>query len=369
MDFNREVYCLLGLPFDAADAADVTNNIRKSARERRRFLLSTPNVNWLVGCRADERFRDSVIASDLSAADGMPLVWIARLLGIPIRHRIAGSTVFEALHNATAEPLSVFFFGGPDGVAATACERLNASGSALRCAGFEFPGFGSIEQMSGDRTIAKINASRADFLVVSLGAQKGQAWIIRNQSRLAVPVLSHLGAVANFIAGTVRRAPPWMQRTGLEWIWRIKEEPVLWRRYLGDGMALLGLLLTRALPYALYLQRNKPDAAQLARATAAIEDDGQNLVLRLAGAWTRANVAPLRECFSRSATAGRDLRLELNDVTYVDSAVVALLMMLRASQAAAGRQLSLVSPQVHVRRVIRYCCAEYLLATAGHNTP
>ena len=113
------------------------------------------------------------------------------------------------------------------------------------------------------------------------------------------------------------------------------------------------------------MKRNKPQVAQLAQATLEIEEDGQDLVIRLAGAWTRENIAPLRECFSRSAAAGRDLRLELSDVTYVDSAVVALLMMLHASQAAAGRQLSFVSPRECVRSIIKYCCAEFLLANAG----
>ena len=86
-----------------------------------------------------------------------------------------------------------------------------------------------------------MNAARPDFLVVSLGAAKGQAWIMRNLHRLDVPLVSHLGAVVNFVAGEVRRAPRWMQRSGLEWAWRVKEEPALLRRYAGDALRLLPL--------------------------------------------------------------------------------------------------------------------------------
>jgi N-acetylglucosaminyldiphosphoundecaprenol N-acetyl-beta-D-mannosaminyltransferase len=360
VDFDRDVYCLLGLPFDAVDVAEVVRRLRQAARERRACFLSTPNLNFLIGCRSDSQFRDSVVRSDLSIADGMPLVWIARLLGVPIRDRTAGSSVFEALRQDAAERMSVFFFGGQDGVAETACRRLNEGSSGLVCAGYESPGFGSIDDMSSDATIARINSSGADFLVVSLGARKGQAWIVRNWARLSAPVVSHLGAVPNFIAGTVGRAPAWMQRAGLEWLWRIKEEPMLWRRYLGDGLALLALLATRVLPYAWYLHRCKADAAQLQAASAEPGEDGQLGVVRLRGAWTRSNLAALRDCFSKAVLAGKDLELDMAGVTYVDSAFVGLVMLLHGYQTQHGRRLLLGALPKPVEKVFRYCCAEYL---------
>ena len=111
------------------------------------------------------------------------------------------------------------------------------------CVGFESPGYGDVESMSSPETIQRINAARADFVVVSLGAQKGQAWIVRNRERLSAPVVSHLGAVVNFVAGEVLRAPRWMQRGGMEWAWRILQEPALARRYAKDGFVLFGLVV------------------------------------------------------------------------------------------------------------------------------
>ena len=98
--------------------------------------------------------------------------------------------------------------------------------------------------------IDKVNASEADFLAVSLGARKGQLWLHRNHQRLTIPIRAHLGAVINFQAGTVKRAPTWLRAWGLEWLWRIKEEPHLWRRYAHDGWVLLRLIFTRVLPLA-----------------------------------------------------------------------------------------------------------------------
>lgn len=360
VDFNRDIYCLLGLPFDAVTTAEAVDCVRRAVAGRQRYFLSTPNLSFLISCLSDRGFRDSVINSDLSVADGMPLVWMARLLGMPIRERVAGSGLFDGLRGDSARPLSVYFFGGPVGVAERACQRLKADPKGLWCVGFECPGFGSVEEMSADDTIARINASGADFLVVALGAKKGQAWIVRNRARLTVPVISHLGAVVNFVAGTVQRAPAWMQRSGLEWLWRIKEEPGLWRRYFGDGLVLLTLLATRVVPYAWYLQRHQADANQMAGAGAEMREAGQICIVHLRGAWTRRNLAPLRDCFSRAALAGKDVRLEMEEVTFVDGAFVGLVVLLYGHQTQHGRQLVLVSLQPPVRRVIRYCRAEYL---------
>lgn len=99
--------------------------------------------------------------------------------------------------------------------------------------------------MSAPELLAQINATGAHFLVVSLGAQKGQAWIVQNMEQLTIPVISHLGAVVNFVAGEVNRAPMWMRKVGLEWLWRIKEEPSLWRRYAADAWLVSRILFKR----------------------------------------------------------------------------------------------------------------------------
>src|SRR5205823_4093092 len=81
---------------------------------------------------------------------------------------------------------------------------------------------------------------------------KGQEWLVRNHSRLTIPIRSHLGATINFQAGTVRRAPEFLRAVGMEWLWRIKEEPYLWRRYVRDGTALLRLILLQMVPLTLF---------------------------------------------------------------------------------------------------------------------
>ncbi|MDP1674926.1 MAG: WecB/TagA/CpsF family glycosyltransferase [Burkholderiales bacterium] len=361
VDFERKVYCLLGLPFDAVSMADAVRTVRRAAARRKACFMSTPNLNFLVGCRNDGQFRDSVIHSDLSIADGMPLVWIARMLRIPITERVSGAGLFEALRCSSVQSLSVYLFGGPEGAGEAACRRLNAEAGGMRCSGFAAPGFGSIDDMSSAATIAAINASRADFLLVALGAKKGQAWIEHNRARISVPVISHLGAVVNFVAGTVQRAPPWMQRSGLEWLWRIMQEPALWRRYLADGTALLRLLATRVLPNWLDIRRHAPSGEALDAAAIIMRENAGITILSLRGAWIRTNLGPLRRCFTELAAVDADIRIDMQDTTHVDAAFLGLILLLHGHQQMRGRRLSChpLSPQS--RRAFTLGCCEFLL--------
>ena len=143
----------------------------------------------------------------------------------------------------------------------------NGSPSGLRCVGAINPEFGPIEKLGDQTLIHQLNSSQADFLVVALGSKKGQAWLHRNNTQLKIPVRAHLGAVVNFQAGTVRRAPDGWQRMGLEWLWRIKEEPYLWRRYAHDAGALFVLIVRNVFPLALrngWYNRQRSPAAETA---------------------------------------------------------------------------------------------------------
>ncbi len=327
VDFERPLVSILGLPFDAIGVDQAVQRIRADAFARRRCFISTPNLNFAIAAHSDDAFRDSVLRSDLSLIDGMPLVWIARLLGLPIRERVAGSDVFEALQAHAGPPITVYLFGAPPGAAATACERINRRGGGVRCVGHDSPGFGSIESMSSDEQIARINDSGAQFVVVALGAKKGQAWIEHNASRLTAPVLAHLGAVVNFAAGSVLRAPRWMQRAGLEWIWRIKEEPGLWRRYWGDGLEGSRLLLLRVLPDALAQQRHgKPGDAP---ARIDIRRGPGTTALALQGAWCDGDLSELRRALAQCAARKDRLAIDLSGTTDICGAFIATLLQAR----------------------------------------
>ena len=360
-DFHRDVHCVLGLPFDAVSEAQAAEFIVSAANAKRRCFLSTPNLNFVIGCLTDPAFRAAVVNSDLSTADGMPIVWIARLLGIPVRHRAAGSAIFERLRASTTRRLGVYFFGGPDGAAEVACQRLNAGSTGMHCVGFASPGFGSVEEMSRSETLAAINNSGAEFVVVALGARKGQAWIERNSAQLVAPVVSHLGAVINFVAGTMNRAPTALQKLGLEWLWRIKEEPALWRRYFWDGMTLVQLLSTRVLPHVLSTRFGSLRAQSAGQAWLETSEQASGFTVRLHGVWAGRNLQPLRNELTRLVERGSPILLELQGVTMIDSAFVALVQLLDGWQRPSSYRSCVSKAALPVRNAFRWSCAEYLL--------
>ena len=358
IDFDRDVYCIAGLPIDAIDMQAAVDKVRHAAHSKTRCVIATPNLNFVISAQTDAEFRESVIGSDLCLADGMPLVWMARLLKLPIPERVAGSELFDRLLAHAGPPVTVYFFGGPIGAGQAAAAALERRAGGLRCVGYEEAPFAPVEALSGDDTIERINRSGADFVIVALGARKGQAWIERNRSRLTAPVLCHLGAVINFAAGTVARAPRLLQVLGLEWLWRIKEEPSLWRRYSNDGLVFVEMLCRNVLPRAWRL-RVDADSSRLADPPTleALREPGRTQ-LSLKGAWTRAGLAPLRAALTSAARDGNSLRIGLDGVTHADSAFVAVLLLALAGGRSSGG-ISGASEQM--RRILHDWGAEFLL--------
>jgi N-acetylglucosaminyldiphosphoundecaprenol N-acetyl-beta-D-mannosaminyltransferase len=353
---SREVYCILGMPVDAIAMPQVLRHIETAAARKMPFVISTPNVNFLVHSQSDAEFMESLLLSDLCLADGMPIVWIAWLTGIPIRTRVAGSDILASIkigYNQT-QPLAVFLFGGADGVAAAACRALNTEPSGLKCVGSFHPGFGSVDELSVDQIIDKINSSEADFLVASLGAHKGQLWLLRNHHRLHIPVRAHLGATINFEAGSIRRAPRFFQILGLEWLWRIKEEPYLWRRYWHDGRALLRLLSTRALPFAILIRclklRYECHRQDLV-ITHACDDEA--VTVSLAGLATIRHVDRIISAFRDAIETNKQIMIDFTNTLAVDARFLGILLMLKKELNSSGTSLILLGLSPGLERMFR----------------
>jgi N-acetylglucosaminyldiphosphoundecaprenol N-acetyl-beta-D-mannosaminyltransferase len=173
---QRKVWNILGLIFDEITLSETIEYTKKAAINNQDCFISTPNLNFVITANSNDIFFHSVIESDLSVADGMPIIWVAKLLGIPIRERVAGSTLFETLRNQTneSEKIKVFFFGGLPGVAKQANDKLNEKDSYLVSCGYYDPGFVDVDLMSDQTTLDYINEANPDFIVVALGAEKGQ---------------------------------------------------------------------------------------------------------------------------------------------------------------------------------------------------
>ena len=364
-DLAREVYCVLGLPIDAVDMAESMRRIEAASASSTPYLISTPNLNFLINSRSDPEFRNSVLQSDLCPADGMPIVWIARLIGLPIRQRIAGSDIFDMLkaRRHFVRPLKVFLFGGPEGIATAAARALNGASGGLTCVGAMYPGYGTVDRMSTDEIIDTINASGADFLAVALSAGKGQAWLHRNHGRLRTPVCAQLGAAINFQAGVVKRAPVGVRKLGLEWLWRIKEEPHLWQRYARDGAVLLRLLLTNVLPLALAAQWQRLVAARHVQDLLIKRSETPDgVILSLSGSATAQHVDKASAWFRDAISANRPISIDLANTCAIDARFLGLLLMVRKQVESRGMRLNVTGKSRYIATMFRLNGAEFMLS-------
>ena len=369
-DLSRNVYCVLGIPIDAIDMQSVVGAVAVAVAKKSPLFISTPNLNFLVSIQSNSDFRESLLQSDLCTADGMPIVWIARLIGVPIKNRIAGSDIFDALKVAysPAKPLKVYMFGGVKGVAAAACRALNAHQQGLYCVGHFYPGFGSVEEMSRDDIISNINSSGAEFLVASLGAQKGQLWLQCNHHSLQIPVRAHLGAVINFEAAAIRRAPRAMRELGFEWLWRIKEEPYLWRRYWNDGLVLVRLLFARVVPLAilgryLWLRHDRRGKDLVIEQ----KHDFESVTVRLSGPATARHIHKVVSVFKGLITAQKQIILDLSNVPVIDTRFLGLLLMLRKKNRGHGVILNFIGLSWGVKCIFRLNGLGFLLFSGKAN--
>jgi len=204
----------------------------------------TPNVDHVVNADSNAAFRDAYASASLSLADGQPLVWASRLLGSPLPGKVSGSDLVPPLmERAGRRGWRVFLVGGAPGAARASAERFSGA-YGVRIVGVED---GRIDLVSGpadDELMQRIRRAEPHLVLVALGAPKQELWIAARRERLAPAVFLGVGAALDFAAGTLRRAPLWMQRAGLEWLFRLAQEPRrLARRYLWNDLKFVRILL------------------------------------------------------------------------------------------------------------------------------
>lgn len=204
----------------------------------------TANLHTLMLADADPAMRDALDGAAFVLADGMPVLWGARLRGQRLPERVAGSDLLPALcEMAARRRYRVFFLGGPPGVAKAGAEQLVARFPGLQVAGTESPPFRPPTPEEDKELVDRIRTARPHLLFVLLTQPKGELWIRRHLTEIGVPVCAQFGASLDFVVGRVNRAPKWVQRAGAEWLYRLVQEP----RRLGGRYARNGLFLARML--------------------------------------------------------------------------------------------------------------------------
>lgn len=224
---------IMGVDVSAITMADALATIEDWIAQGERNYVCITGVHGVIESQSDPQLRQIHQRAGLVTPDGMPLVWMARKLGHGRTERVYGPDLMLALTALSARRgYRQYYYGGAEGLADRLGERLARRFPGLDVAGTFCPPFRPLSPEEDEEIVSRINAAKPDILWVGLSTPKQEFWMDSHLGRLDVPVMIGVGAAFDFLAGTKRQAPRWMQRNGLEWLFRLISEPRrLWRRY------------------------------------------------------------------------------------------------------------------------------------------
>ena len=221
---------ILGARVDDATYADLLDQVDAFVDSGKPHHVITVNVEMLVAAHDDPEFAAVLDRGDLNVADSVGVMLAARLLGRPLRQRVTGSDgIYRLAAHSAKKGYRPFLLGAAPGVAELAAQNLKLENPRLDLAGTYA---GSPRASDEHDIIQRIRAANPDLLLVAYGVPAEEKWIARNRLRLGVPVMIGVGGAFDFAAGVTKRAPHWMRRLGLEWLFRLVSEPWRWRRQL-----------------------------------------------------------------------------------------------------------------------------------------
>jgi N-acetylglucosaminyldiphosphoundecaprenol N-acetyl-beta-D-mannosaminyltransferase len=356
----RKSLIMLSVPVDDLTMDRALNRmeefIASGRASGRSHQVATVNADFVVNALHDPELRHILQASDMATADGMPLVWGARLLGVPLTERVTGADMVPAIaERAAARGYSLYLLGAAPGVAARAGEILQERYPGLTIAGVDSPPRGSI--LETDRAVLdRIKAAKPDILLVAFGNPKQEKWISMYARELGVPLSIGIGGTLDLIAGVTRRAPRWMQRSGCEWLYRMAQEPQrLWKRYVRDmfyfGYFFVGQFWIMRTgrppaapepPAATLPEMEREPTGMLAEAT----------ILSIQGRMDVSNYAPFVQHAGQMLQSDPFLVIDMAQAEFLDSSALGALVTLTNQARKAGGELWLVHVPPAIRRIL-----------------
>jgi N-acetylglucosaminyldiphosphoundecaprenol N-acetyl-beta-D-mannosaminyltransferase len=236
---------VLGVHVSAIDIPTATDEIGRWIEQREPHYVCVTGVHGVMESQADAELLAIHNRSGLTTPDGMPMVWAGKWAGLPIQ-RVYGPDLMVALCERSVESgWTSFFYGGAEGVPERLAQRLTARFPGLGVAGTYSPPFRPLSPAEDIEIVERINAAAPDLVYVGLSTPKQERWMAAHVGLLDAPALLGVGAAFDIHAGTLRQAPRWIQRSGMEWLFRLGVEPRrLWRRYLSNNPRFAVRLMT-----------------------------------------------------------------------------------------------------------------------------
>ncbi|MEA1868498.1 MAG: WecB/TagA/CpsF family glycosyltransferase [Thermodesulfobacteriota bacterium] len=369
---THDTIVILGIPIDNLTMDETIERIfeliEAYGQDGRPRQVATVNVDFVVNTLSwglkhirHPELLDILRRADLVTADGMPIVWTSKLLGVPLKERVTGAALIPRLaEEAAKRQKSLYFLGGREGVGQQAAQVLKQSYPDLRIADVHSPyvyieGEDLVTAVNEDRPLVeRINNSGADILLIAFGNPKQEIWFHRNRNLLKVPVSIGIGGTYEFIVGSVARAPEWMQKTGMEWIFRIAQDPGrLWKRYF-VGFFKFGLMIWpaimyqryRRLQYHLFHRRYSLQKDQGLEPLVSI--DGFLKVITLPDRLDAAFLNQFRDELEERIGQAQNIVLDFSQTSFIDSSGLGFIIYLWRNTTKEERTLYMTGINPHI---------------------
>lgn len=217
---------VLGVGISALNLQSALGEIAGAIRARRKGYICVTGVHGVMEAQSNEDFRRILNNAFLCTPDGMPMVWVGRASGQSQMSRVYGpDLMLDICAWSESNPCRHFFFGGAPGVAEVLCEKLRARFPKMEVVGTYTPPFRALNAREEDELLEKVRAARPDIFWVGLSTPKQEKFMAEYLPKLDTTLMVGVGAAFDFLSGRVRQAPRWMQRSGLEWFYRLCSEP------------------------------------------------------------------------------------------------------------------------------------------------
>jgi N-acetylglucosaminyldiphosphoundecaprenol N-acetyl-beta-D-mannosaminyltransferase len=346
---------VLGLPLDSLTANGAVEAIDDLIRSGETHQVATANLDFWLNSLSDRHLHRIIAGCSLVLPDGMPLVWVSKLLGCPLAERVTGVDLVPRLAELSVRKgYGIFLLGGKGNVAERARELLERKFPGVRIVGTYAPTEEDMARLDHSEILDRIHLAKPEILLVALGNPKQEKWIWMHRKRLGVPVAMGVGGSFEIIVGDVWRAPQWIQKCGLEWAMRLVQEPGrLTPRYLRDFMG-----LGRKLPLTLlaaWMQR-----PFLGESRVTTVSTPQVMHVYVQGKLSSEIGSALQDASAASLASGLVMVVHLCAVRQVTAAGLGILMGVRRQMLDAGLTLSLAGLKFRHRFLLHAWCAQPL---------
>lgn len=351
----HHLVAVLGLPLANVTAEEAVDSIESLILSGGTHQVATANLDFWINSLADVDLHRIIAGCSLVLADGMPLVWISRMLGKPLKERVSGVDMVPRLAELSAKKgYKIFLLGGRPGVAARASEVLQEMYPGVNIVGYYAPPVADLERMDHGDTLERIRAAKPDILLVAFGNPKQEKWIRMHSRHLGVPVSIGIGGSMDILVGNVRRAPKWMQKSGLEWLGRCIQEPSrLLPRYLRNFSGLAGRL---PVALAASLLQHPQDG----KSTVSITSNTGIVHLAVQGNLDGEAAAALEQTAESCVAENQLLVVHMQKLAYASPKGLGSLLAARQYMLASGLSLSLASVPAKFKLLFSAWCLEPL---------